>query len=320
MRIIVPALVALLFALDPGACWSAPVVTLTWGTFGSGPGQFSYPYGIAVSPSGAVYVSDQYNYRIQKFSSNGDFLTAWGSQGSGPGQFHLTIGLAVDSHGNVYVSDYYNSRVQVFSSDGAFLRLWGTRGSGAGQFHGPRDVAIDASGLVHVADYGNGRVQMFTSNGNYVGQWGTGLLVQPTSLTFDASGFAYVAEEEHSYNRVSKWDPLHARIMTWGITGRAPGQFYGPSGVAVNADGSVFVADFSNNRVQVFASDGTFRELWGGPSGGPVQFSGPADVAIDAVGAIYVIELHGNRVQKLIADAVTVTTRATWGAVKARYR
>ncbi|CAN5649309.1 hypothetical protein BH23THE1_BH23THE1_35430 [soil metagenome] len=57
---------------------------------------------------------DYYNNRIQKFDSEGNFLTKWGSEGSGDGQFILPTGIAIDSTGNVYVVDYNNHRIQVF--------------------------------------------------------------------------------------------------------------------------------------------------------------------------------------------------------------
>ena len=59
-----------------------------------------------------------YNNRIQKFDSNGAFITKWGSYGSEDGQFHYPIGVAVDSSGNVYVADSYNNRIQKFDSNG----------------------------------------------------------------------------------------------------------------------------------------------------------------------------------------------------------
>ena len=63
------------------------------------------PTGVAVDSSGNVYVADNGNNRIQKFNSNGKFITKWGSYGTADGQFSSPIGVAVDSSGNVYVAD-----------------------------------------------------------------------------------------------------------------------------------------------------------------------------------------------------------------------
>jgi hypothetical protein len=85
-----------------------------WGSYGSGPGEFSGPNGVAVDTSGNVYVADTDNARVQVFTSSGSYLTQFGSGGRGNGQFQIPIGVAVDSSGKVYVGDTYNYRIQVF--------------------------------------------------------------------------------------------------------------------------------------------------------------------------------------------------------------
>src|SRR5207344_3270820 len=85
-----------------------PDFVLKFGSWGSGPGQFLLPNGIATDRSGNVYVSDIALDRIQKFTSSGQLLTTWGSHGSGNGQFDAPWGIAVDEEGNVYVADMYN--------------------------------------------------------------------------------------------------------------------------------------------------------------------------------------------------------------------
>ena len=77
-------------------------------------GEFNYPEGIAVDASGSVYVVDHGNDRIEKFDSNGKFITAWGSLGVSNGQFNKISDVTVGLAGKVYVSDYGNNNVQVF--------------------------------------------------------------------------------------------------------------------------------------------------------------------------------------------------------------
>ncbi|MBA7710789.1 Serine/threonine-protein kinase PknD [subsurface metagenome] len=91
---------------------------LKWGSYGTGDGQFSVPMDVAVDASGNIYVVEhmdyQYNDRIQKFNSSGNFILKWGSWGTGDGQFKAPIGVAVDASGNIYVSDAWNYCVKKF--------------------------------------------------------------------------------------------------------------------------------------------------------------------------------------------------------------
>src|SRR5512139_2010914 len=76
-----------------------------WGTFGTEPGQFDHPYDVVLDSSETVlYISDTYNHRIEKFTTEGQFLSTWGSYGTGVGQFNYSMGLAIDNSDNVYVA------------------------------------------------------------------------------------------------------------------------------------------------------------------------------------------------------------------------
>ena len=129
---------------------------------------FHFPTGIAVDNKGDVYVSDSWNDRVQKFTSNGQFITKWGTRGSADGQFRFPTGIAVDNKGDVYVSDFSNDRVQKFTSNGQFITKWGTSGSADGQFRFPTGIAVDNKGDVYVGDSLNMRIQKFTSNGKFI--------------------------------------------------------------------------------------------------------------------------------------------------------
>jgi DNA-binding beta-propeller fold protein YncE len=89
--------------------WGGPFAMNIHGPFN---GWFATVTSITVDQIGNVYVADYYNHRIQKFSPDGDFLTAFGTEGTGPGHFIYPIAMAVTDDGIVFVADYGNNRIQ----------------------------------------------------------------------------------------------------------------------------------------------------------------------------------------------------------------
>jgi hypothetical protein len=246
---------------------TTPQFVLKWGSFGSGDGQFSFPFGIAVDGGGNVYVVDSQNYRIQKFDGTGGFLTKWGSGGLGGGQFNVPLGIAVDGSGNVYVAERDNDRIQKFDGTGGFLTKWGSQGEGDGQFDGPFGVAVDGSGNVYVADTNNHRIQKFDGTGGFLTKWGSqgegdGQFGHPYGVAVDGSGNVYVVEAvdgsgnvyvvDSGNERIQKFDDTGMFLTKWGVFGMSDGQFHTPRGMAVDGSGNVYVADTNNHRIQKF--------------------------------------------------------------------
>ena len=125
----------------------------SFGTQGSGHGQFKYPGGVTVDSEGNILVADTDNHRIQKFTTTGEFLTAVGTKGSGPLQFNDPSDVTFNATNNkVYVVDRWNHRVQVLNSDLTFSSTFGKEGSGKGQFKYPWSIACDSTGNVYVTD------------------------------------------------------------------------------------------------------------------------------------------------------------------------
>jgi streptogramin lyase len=123
-------------------------------------GQYWESQGVAVDASGNVYITDETNDRVLKFSPDGSFLSSWGTLGSGPGQFNFPEGIALDGDGNVYVADNFNNRIQELSANGQPLGQWGTGGHGGpGQLSHPTQISIDRDGNLLVLDWGNERIQ-----------------------------------------------------------------------------------------------------------------------------------------------------------------
>ena len=287
-----------------------------WGSYGDG--RLLAPTGIAAKNDGTIYVIDAGNNRIQKFDSNGIFISSWDGQfGADWEEGFLqgeAYGIAVDADGSVYVSD--GGRIQKFTTEGSFVTEWGSAGTGDGQFQDAKGIAIDDSGNIYVADFVVNRIQKFTSNGTFIrefrfsqgsgdGEFGLG----PSGIAVDADGALYITDWIN--NRVQKFDGNGSFITKWGFYGTGNGMFRSPEGIQVDDTGTVYVADSVNNRIQAFSNTGTFITAWGMRGSDDGNFDRPHSIAIDSNGSIYVTDFYNNRVQKFSSDSAFLTA---WGA------
>jgi uncharacterized protein (TIGR03663 family) len=239
-----------------------------WGTFSGSEvtqqppaGTFYEPWGIALGPDGSVYVTDTWNHRIQKFTSEGQFLTMWGflGQAESPVAFWGPRGIAVDAEGRVYVADTGNKRIVIFDEDGNYIDQFGTSGMGPGQFNEPVGLALDQEGRIYIADTWNQRVQVFEQdqNGLYntireweiFGWYGQSLDNKPF-LTVDDEGNVFISDPE-GY-RILQFNQEGEFVRTWGDAGMTPDRFRLPTGLAIGPDGGVWVTDVGNGRIMRF--------------------------------------------------------------------
>ncbi len=193
------------------------------------------------------------------------------------------------------------------------VRTWGSEGSAPGQFLKPRGIAVAPDGSVYVADSGNHRIQKFTAEGVWVTAWGSfggcpeqtpppGTFCEPWGVAVGPDGAVYVADLWA--HRVQKFSPDGAFIAQWGFSSNfgadlRPGAFYGPRGVAVAPDGTVYVTDTGNKRVQVFTADGVYLRMWGGAGSSPGQLNEPVGIALGPDGNLTVADTWNYRVQVL---------------------
>ena len=227
----------------------------SFGQWGSAPGQFQHPHGVAVNRAGNILVGDTWNnHRIQKFTAEGKFMASVGSKGDRPLQFSSPVGIAIGPSEKVYICEEYNHRVQILNPDLTFSTSFGSKGSGDGQFDHPNDVAFDSQWNVYVADSWNYRIQVFTEEGCFLRNFGKrgggdGELNDPVGVAIDSDDVVYVAERDS--HCISLFTSEGHFLRSFGTRGEGPGQFRKPHGIAVDKDGLVYVCDSNNRRLQI---------------------------------------------------------------------
>lgn len=299
---------------------SACTFVLKWGTVGSDNGQFTTPRGIAVDPSGNVYVTDasgDSRGQIQKFDANGNFVARLGQNNGTAQGFLSAYQVTTDSSGNVYATDgaveSATNVVKKFNSSGVFQLAFGTSGAG-GTFQMAAGIAVDSSGNIYVADALANVVRKFTSTGSPNGTIGSagsgdGQFSGPVGLAMDSANNLFVADSGN--NRIQKFNSAGTFVTKWGTMGTGNGEFNAPQGVDVDGAGAVYVADTGNNRVQLFSNAGAFIEVCGSAGSGDGQFAGSADVASNTAGTFfYVVDRDNFRVQKFSTAAASPTANA----------
>ncbi|MCL5022136.1 MAG: fibronectin type III domain-containing protein [Nitrospirae bacterium] len=305
-----------------------------WGSQGDQNGQFNYPTGIAIASSGNVYVADEWNYRIQEFTNNGNSIAKWGSSPDcyielglcaplcGQSRFDPAEDVAVDQFGNIYALaldcnnsslTYHYAYVQKFDSNGTFLTWWDSMmdPSGGGWSFTPDGISIDSNGNVYLVDSYTSLVRKFTSNGSLLAQWGSpgsgnGKFNSPTGISVDSFGNVYIADTNN--HRIQKFSSSGTFLTSWGsccICDDCPGIFFNsPMGIAVDTSGNVYVADTYNHRIQKSDGNGNLLTKWGTygfPYGQDQQngnFQYPKGVAVDSSLNVFVADTDNNRIQK----------------------
>jgi hypothetical protein len=315
--------------------------------------KFYYPCGLAVSTNGTVYVADYSNQVIRKITAVGVVTTFAGkmsTSGSANGtsttaRFSYPFGVAIGSGGTLYVADYGNNTIRKVTSAGTVTTLAGTAGSAgsangtgtAARFNQPLDVAADLNGgFVYVADFGNQLIRKITSagavttlagqvtgSGTNNGTGGVARFRYPSGAAVDGNGNVYISDVGNEV--VRKISP--AGVVTNlagldGVTGTNNGtgtaaRFNGPAGVAVDASGILYVADYLNHAIRKITPAGVVTTLAGrsGTSGTndgtgtAARFNYPIGVAVDASGIVYVGDT-GNHAIRKITSAGVVTTLA----------
>ncbi|MCJ7740392.1 6-bladed beta-propeller [Candidatus Microgenomates bacterium] len=177
-------------------------------------------------------------------------------------QFNNPIGIALDTNSNLYVVDSMNNRIQKFNADGTFISMFGGYGCTNGQFAFPSGITIDSQNKIYVADSFCHRIQVFNSTGTFLFSAGRDVsidFVSPFDIAVDTSGYIYVID---ALDRVVKLNSTGQLVKQWGTKGNGPGQFNSLSGITIDSDGNIYVADSGNHRIQKFDSNGNYLLQW----------------------------------------------------------
>lgn len=243
---------------------------------------FKNPHGAAIGPDDALYLTDDGDHTVRKFSTDGKLLMTVGD----PGQpavafsglpFSRCTHTALSPEGDIYVSDgYSNARVHKYAPDGRYLFSWGEPGTRPGQFNIVHNICCDDEGWVYVADRENHRIQIFDGSGRYQAQWND--LSRPCGL-FVSRGrnpLCFVGElGPENVNRTMRHAPnLGPRVSILGADGEilallgtkpigdeAPDQFIAPHGIAVDSRGDIYVAEVSNTYWPILFGEKPGRRL-----------------------------------------------------------
>lgn len=230
---------------------------------------FRRPNSVAVSDEGDLLVVDTWNYRIQQLDAQGAPLASWGQAGEfgfdapvDPSDgFWGPRDVAIDNAGRIYIADTGNKRIRVYALDGAeavFQYDIGSGGSGPGELDEPSGLAIHADGRLFVADTWNRRIAVFNLNGGHLDDfrvrgWYNSTFNRPYLALDETRDTLFITDPDSK--RVLVYDTAGECIGSFGEAGElaAAGQFQEIGGIAVDADGYVYVSDSGAGRVLKFA-------------------------------------------------------------------
>lgn len=197
--------------------------------------------------------------------------------------------------GSVFVIDTRGNGWAVFDLANRKSRM--VRPSGGGSLKKPLNITIDTDGTRYVTDSERGQVLVYDQRDRFLHAFGEPGQFKPVDVAI-AGERLYITDISH--HQVHALDKQSGEVLlTFGEAGSEPGQLFHPTNIAVAPDGSLYVVDTSNFRVQQFAQDGEFIRAFGTPGSAPGTFSRPKGIAIDRDGFVYVVDSAFENVQIL---------------------
>lgn len=267
----------------------------SFGSQGSGNGDFQYPSGILVL-NDEIFVVDRQNHRIQIFDLSGVYVRQFGTAGFGNNNFFFPLGITTDGT-DLYIVDGSNNRIKVHQVDGTYLSEFGTAGSGNNNFQYPTDIVFDSdlSNLI-ICDKQNHRIKIHDTAGLFISEFGT----QGTS----DSQFNFPEGVSLINNQIVVADSGNKHVKFFNIAGIFQSKitskiFSYPTGVDV-VDEIITVIDKTGNKIMFFDIFGTFLSEYGSTGQLSDEFYFPAHAFfIDS--KLYVTDSGNHRIKVLNA-------------------
>jgi sugar lactone lactonase YvrE len=304
--------------------------------------RFNNPYSLEVLPDGTLFVADTYQHCIRMIAQNQVSVYAGvpGSYGPEDGRklaqsrFYFPNGMALDQFGVLYVADYYNDAIRkIFWGADSVKTVAGSvvgyldGAADEAKFDGPSDVAVAPDGTIFVADTYNHRIRRIAPNARNNGRLEVTTLAgsskgfsdgpgpaarfdTPTDLVLAPDGSLYVSDMHN--HRIRKISPSGlVTTFAGGDEGyrnglRVQAEFSMPLGLALAADGTLYVSDVLNHNIRAISPEGMVSTLagsetgekgWRDAVGTSALFNSPSGLAVGSDGTVYVADYGNHRIR-----------------------
>jgi DNA-binding beta-propeller fold protein YncE len=242
---------------------------------------------------------------LKKFASSLDLTTektafrdfVFGGEENEGKLVEKPYGVAIHS-GAIYVVDTRGAGYGIFDLANETTRF--IRPGGRAALRKPINITIDEDGTRYVTDTDRGQIVVLDANDRYVAAFGGRDQMQPVDVAIIGDKL-YVTNVER--NQIHILDKQTGEILkTFGSGGEGPGKLHHPTNLSVGPDGTLFVSDTTNFRIQEFTQDGTFVGQIGSVGTGYGQFARPKGIAVDREGRIYAVDSAFENIQILAPD------------------